>query len=298
MSDQPRRRRLRFSVRALMLLVLMVAVILGRQVNQARRQRDAVAAIRRYGGWVQYDYEFINDTFIFRRTPLAPKWLRRRLGDEYFQDVYGVDLAYQRAGGTGRWQENPHSSDDVMAHLEAFPRLRVLRVHKGQATDAAMKHVGNLTSLEELTMEDAEVGDTGVACLKGLRNLKNIDISNSRMTDAGLGCLSRLPKVEELGLQGHRFTDAGLSSLSGRTNLKGLYLGLGGAGITDAGMSHLKGLANLETLDLQKTGVTDRGLDQLRGLAKLKEIWTSESRITKDGAARFQAAKPNLKTVR
>lgn len=282
----------------MMLLVLLVAVLLGREVNQARRQRDAVAAIRRYGGWVHYDYEFVKGKLTPGREPRAPKWLRRYLGDEYFQDVYQVNLIYEEpTPGPGKRQDNLHTTDDVAVHLESFPRLRELLLYQGQATDEAMKHVGTLAGLEGLWMWDAKVSDAGVARLKGLRNLKQVHISNSKMTDEGLSYLGGLPRVEELTLQGNRFTDRGLASLAGRTNLKCLCVGVVETDITDAGMDHLKGLSNLEVLGISQTKVTDQGLSKLRGLTKLKTLWIVGSRVSKVGAAKFQAAMPNLKRV-
>ncbi len=53
------RKYLRVSLRTLMLLVLLFAVLLGFQVNKARQQRRVVAAVEKYGGWVHYDHEFV-----------------------------------------------------------------------------------------------------------------------------------------------------------------------------------------------------------------------------------------------
>jgi len=45
----------RFSLRTLLLLIAALCVWLGIQVNAARRQKDAVAAILNTGGAVHYD---------------------------------------------------------------------------------------------------------------------------------------------------------------------------------------------------------------------------------------------------
>ena len=49
-TDKPARAWLRFSIRAMMLLVLVVGLWLGWQVNNARNQQAAVAAVKRSGG--------------------------------------------------------------------------------------------------------------------------------------------------------------------------------------------------------------------------------------------------------
>ncbi len=56
--SRPRRRFLRFSVRGLIVLVLVIGAWLGWMVRSARIQREAVAAIENAGGEVLYDREW------------------------------------------------------------------------------------------------------------------------------------------------------------------------------------------------------------------------------------------------
>ena len=65
------RRRLRLTLRASMALIVFVAALLGWRVNKARQQHEAVAAVRRHGGWVHYDYEFVNDKLTPGRRPVG-----------------------------------------------------------------------------------------------------------------------------------------------------------------------------------------------------------------------------------
>jgi hypothetical protein len=57
-SPKHSQRRIRLSVRALMILIMIVGGGLGRIVHRARVQRDIVAAIDRAGGSVDYDWEW------------------------------------------------------------------------------------------------------------------------------------------------------------------------------------------------------------------------------------------------
>ena len=52
-----RRRWLRFSLRTLFIVVTLLCVWLGIQVNAARRQREAVTAILNIGGKFSFDYQ-------------------------------------------------------------------------------------------------------------------------------------------------------------------------------------------------------------------------------------------------
>ena len=82
----------RFSLRALIVLVLLIGCGLGWPVRSAHVQRDAVAAIRRAGGNVLYDWEWNNGKSIARGKPWAPRWLTDLTGVDYFDHVTSVWL--------------------------------------------------------------------------------------------------------------------------------------------------------------------------------------------------------------
>jgi hypothetical protein len=98
MSSQPNpvphplRRFLRFSVRGLIVVVLVIVVWLGWIVQQAHVQRDAVAAIRRSGGEVFYDWEWKDGHRIIGGEPWPPRWLVHLVGVDYFGQVTTVQL--------------------------------------------------------------------------------------------------------------------------------------------------------------------------------------------------------------
>src|SRR5262249_32908049 len=86
-----RKWRLAVSLRLLMILVAIIAIPLAWKINMARRQKEAIAIIRRAGGEVHYLDEFVDPT-IPRPSPAVlesripgPKRLRRWLGDDYFR---------------------------------------------------------------------------------------------------------------------------------------------------------------------------------------------------------------------
>lgn len=292
--NPPKRRRLNVSVRVLMLLVLAAGVWMGRQIGKAREQRDAVAAVREYGGTVHYDWEFPKGE-IGGTHPRAPRWLRRLLGDEYVQEVVQVDLVYGRSG------ENPNLSpaDPLIERLAVLPRLRRLSLTGPQATDEGLRQLRLLPSLGQLYLYRAtELSDDALANLASLPHLKVLVIGDSHLSDRGLAHLARVRTLEKLMLSlNGRFTDAGLAHLTGLTSLDLLSVG-GCPRVTDAGLVHLKTLKNLEILDLQGTGVTDAGLEHLAGLTKLKELGVGQTAISPQGKASFQAAMPNLKVIR
>jgi hypothetical protein len=295
-TDKPRRPWLRFSIRAVMLLVLVVGVLLGRHVNKARKQHAAVAAVQRAGGWVHYDYEFVNGKLTRGQSPWAPRWLRQMVGDEFFQNVRQVSLVYDDSSGKRFDNPNVEASDELLKRLSDLPGLTNLYLTDTQATDEGLRHIGKMTGLETLMIWNARlVTDAGVAHLKSLRKLKTIHINKSNLTNKSLLLLSSLPGMEEMSLQQNHFSDEGLARLKGKDRLKRLYIGLGDLQVTDAGLAHLRGFERLELLDVQHSEVTINGLEQLKTLPNLQELWLSATKVTDADVRKLKDASPDLR---
>jgi len=149
--------RFQFSLRSLVVLVVAVAVPLGwfgMKMREAERQRKAVEAICRVGGWRTYDYQ-VNESGlpIYEQDgslaqPPTPAWPRELIGDDFFADVVGVGFH--------------------------FP----LNVN-----DEVLGHVNRLARLERLKLSHTEVGDEELEHLKGLKCLKYLDLSDTKVTE-------------------------------------------------------------------------------------------------------------------
>lgn len=104
-AANPRRRWSRFSFRTLLVVLALLSAALGwlaLKVRQAERQRKAVTAIRKAGGYVLYDYECWNGIPILDGKPPPPAWLREVLGEDFFSDVVQARFGYvSNIGGTG-----------------------------------------------------------------------------------------------------------------------------------------------------------------------------------------------------
>ncbi len=227
------RRYLRFSVRGLIVLVLVIGLWLGWIVRSAHIQRDAVAAIEGAGGQVIYDFEWKNGNPMPGGKRSTAGRLADLIGVDYFGHVTDVWLY-------------PSSTD----------------------ADVVLAQVGRLAGLERLRLSQSSCSDAALAHLEGLSELSLLYLNNTRITDAGLSHLKSLTSLEVLDLHDTRVSDAGLAYLKRLTNLSGLYLSE--TQITDLGLAHLKGLTKLESLDLDRTRVTDIGLTHLEGLANLR----------------------------
>ncbi len=158
-APRPWRSFLRFSIRALIVLVLVIAAGLGWIVRQAHVQRDAVAAIKKDGGDVLYDWQWSNGAVHRGGKP----WATRRL-----VDLIGVDY---------------------------FGHVTVAAL--SGATDARAAMVSSLTRLEVLALNRSSVTDHGLAHLKALTRLTYLNVRHSQVTDAGVKELEQaLPSLE------------------------------------------------------------------------------------------------------
>src|SRR5690242_6517306 len=92
LGDLLRKRRRGLSLKMLMLAVLVVGGGLGWIVHKAHVQREAVAAILKAGGRVQFDWEDDRHGL----APGRPGWLRTHLGPGFFEEVTYVDAGITR----------------------------------------------------------------------------------------------------------------------------------------------------------------------------------------------------------
>jgi internalin A len=249
--EKPTRRpwwsHLRFGLRTLIVLVLLIGGILGWTVHQAQVQREAVAAVLRAGGRVRYNWEVpakAKPTFwggmdgggmgggltgqpVANSKPPWPRWLVDRMGLDYFGHVVEVDLF-------------------------------------GHGSDADLESIGRLRRLERLVLARSAVTDLGLAHLKELTELQGLYLGATRVSNAGLAHLKGLTRLRGLGLDGTRVSDTGLAPLEGMTSLQQLVLE--GTEVSDAGLVHLKGMTELRILSLGGTRVTANAAQELQEL--------------------------------
>ena len=225
-ADPPKRKRrwFQFSLRTLMIVVVIVAIPcawLGRKIERKRQEREAVAAIKKMGGLVGYDYQMAG------AKPPGPDWLRNVLGENIFSEVASVSYYFGKAN----------------------------------VTDTEAVQLRELAALQKLDLSDTSLTDAGLANLKGLIHLDTLDLSRTNVTDAGLKYLSGLNQLEALVLIRTDVSDAGLEGVKELTKLRQLYLPE--TNVSDAGLENLKELTHLRYLDLRKTNVTDIGATEL-----------------------------------
>jgi hypothetical protein len=182
----PWRRYLRFSVRGLIVLVLVIGCGLGWIVRQAHIQREAVEAIKKTGGAIRYDWEWKDGNTIPGGNPWAPRWLVDRIGVDYFGHVTAAVAHHMSA----------ETSDAVLAQVGRLTRVQSLNLHDSSISDAGLVHLKGLTNLQVVLLYRTQVTDAGLVHLKGLTNLSALQLDGTQVTDAGVEELKRaLPSL-------------------------------------------------------------------------------------------------------
>ncbi|MCX7424285.1 MAG: hypothetical protein NTW96_01400 [Planctomycetia bacterium] len=162
--SRPRRRRwFQYSLRTLLLVVTVAAVLLGIWTGRARRQKEAVEAIRELGGYVGYSSA--------DGDAPGPDWLRKWLGIDYFDSVVCVYVV-----GDG-------FTDDDLEQLQSLRGLKSLCLLAPNITDAGLEHVGHLHDLKILWLGGPGITDAGFAHLKHLRMLTRLTIERGAVVD-------------------------------------------------------------------------------------------------------------------
>lgn len=173
-----RRRRLQFSLRSLLVLVLGCGLSCGwfaARMNKARRQREAVRFLAERGAYATYDDSRLPDGTIRTNVLMAPKvalvgpsrpspWLtltprlQSLLRDDFFRTVVRVDF-YANPGPC---------DDDLKAIVRGLPRLEELHIIDARITDDGLLELKRLSGLRVLELEHRRVDNRAVASLRRL----------------------------------------------------------------------------------------------------------------------------------
>ena len=219
-----------FSIRSLLLLPVVVAIVcswLAVERRRAEEQREAVAAIRALHAEVTYDYVArASPTANMPPVPPGPAWARRLLGEDFFADVVGIDDSL--------WE---------------MSQVRLL-IGRGwsRITDEWLEPIGRLAGIEVLDLRGSRVTDAGLKKLEGLTRLRELNLGQTGISDAGLGAIGKLGRLEVLNFGFTQVTDDGLGGLAGLARLRELRLD--GNLVTDVGLKHIRKLGRLGALGL------------------------------------------------
>ena len=199
-----RRRFLRFSLRTMLVVVLVLSVWFGWMANLARRQRNAVRRATELGASMAFAFQLDErNGWIRDPQPWAPGWLRNAVGEDYFRRIVIVNF-----------DEGSDPTDGDLALLENFPDLRQLTLfNRRKITDDGLRFIAPLRKLRVLTLDGTQVRGPGLRHISDLENLELLTLRDTDVTDAGLKHLVALKRLKRILLGGTNVTKNGIAEL-------------------------------------------------------------------------------------
>jgi hypothetical protein len=261
----------------------------GLGLEEDRRQRAAVGALKAVGGSVAHDY---NDNKFLRpdidqrwRDPnwlqSTPRWSSRwwistfTNTDPPLGTVEIVHFEAERAMTDAQWDY----------FCRAFSSAHALTI-ECPVKDENLRFLRHMVRLETIEFDNPDerpiytLGE-GLGQLTALRDLKSLTLGRVGLSTAGKKALGRLENLEGLHIDGEPDDDT-LAHLTRLKRLGGLFLT--GPGVTDAGLVHLRKLPDLQALFLQDAAITDDGLRHLEGLG-IMDLRLTGTKVSNRGMA-------------
>jgi hypothetical protein len=208
----------RISLRALLVVMILLAVGLGVYANRVHRQRDAVRKLEDMGAQIVMDDGV---------SPQSRVRWPHLVDAHWYRAVERVDL----------YQLPMDPPPDLLACLADLPHLKSIAFRQGPLRDIDLWHMRHLTNVEQfelwnyggwLTPEEADVDAETFGVEPNQPRYRH------RVTDAGLKHLSGWTRLRKLTLRYTPITDAGLVHLK---HLQLEVLDLGGTHVTEAGLA-------------------------------------------------------------
>ena len=229
------RGRFQFSLRSLLVLVMAAALPccwLGVEIRAAGRQKEAVNAIHKARGVVEYDLQDWHGIDLGRRSP---DWLRNLVGRDFLEKATGVnffdpsinnyawdnlealrDLNWLAVEGTTEPYRNrirTQFTDSDLEHLGKLPHIKYLFLPGSQITNEGLQSLEGLTQLRSLDLWNTNITDEGIAHLKGWKQLRSLDVGKTHITETGLHTLETMQELEDLDIQQINVADEAVRTL-------------------------------------------------------------------------------------
>jgi Leucine-rich repeat (LRR) protein len=271
--SSPARRWLpQFSLRTALALLTIACLWMGIVAPRARDQRLAVARIESLGGSVLYDYQWDPPAKpVSNPQRPGPAWLRRVIGDGYFERVSKVTL------------DKTAVSDVDMQVIGRLRGVEILQLNDTNISDAGLREIRSWKGLRYLGLMHSQITSAGLNHLKGLQQLNDLIIPETQVDDAGLTAIAQLKRLDTLNLDGTRITSQSLSQVS---HLPLTILGLQHTLVDDRGVADLGRMKSLMWLLVTGTPISGEGLLKLHDAlpeCQLEAEWVELSSFRTEG---------------
>ena len=199
-------------------------------------------------------------------------------------ELIGLDLRRQ-AIPSGSLQE-----------LQAFPKLRDIKLADTDISDDDLTLLGRLQSLESIDLRGCPISGTGLRGLNRLGHLKVLRLSGkngkTQVVDEDLRQIAQHTNLRALLIDFVSVGDVGVAHLKDHRAIR--ELGLAGTRISDESLVLLAALPNLKTLRVANTEINGEGLKRFSENKKLRSFDVSGCRQLSDSAMQSLSAASQL----
>ena len=243
-SPRIRRRLYRsFSLRAMLLLTALVAVLLAFVVLPREHRRRAMQSLRDRG----VEVELTQDPTDLMLAAVQgqddwkePSWttvlLHRNLPHAYLRSVSGVSFRkshkptrdeFQLIGRLGPcgnlFFEVPIEHPEHLQPLIASDSVNdYLYFGSHSVNPESLRQLTQLSQVRRIFFKDAVVTPEGLSYLIAMENLRTVDLTNTGCGDEVLIPVARMQQLERLALNDRSFTSVGFEQLASLTQLRRL----------------------------------------------------------------------------
>ena len=157
------------------------------------------------------------------------------------------------------------SMDTIIAPLSKLPNLHTLRISDRKFTGSGLRHfVGRANILHlDLTYCFSFKGE-GFACLSEFTKLKTLDLSYTGGDDSNIGLIRNLESLEVLDLRSTKFTETGVFLLLGLKSLRELHIET--VHYNDVNYFRLAEIKSLKTVSIGPRNLSGEDVNKLRKL--------------------------------
>ena len=190
---------LRFSLKSLLALVVIVGVPLGwlaSELQEIRKEHLAVRELRRLGV----------DCDVYHGGP-GP-------GEAIAAKIWGEPVAVPIAVSL----DGQPLSEEILTQIAALTHVERLDLGESGLSDRDLARIAHLANVEMLNADSTALTDAGLAHLIGWNNLRTLYLQDTAITDAGIEQLQRLTGLVSLDLRDTNISDAGLAPIGRMTS--------------------------------------------------------------------------------
>jgi hypothetical protein len=282
MANSPRKLRwYQFSLRSLLIAVLLVSIGLSWCAVQWRRtEREEAAARILTANGVGVSREFPSP-----RDYREPSWRSRLFGSPICCVALPREVAVEAVEALAECTEVEHIyawgsdlDDATIAHLHGLRLIRRLDLRGTRVTEKGLSNLGCIPTLETLLLNETAISDDLGEVLREASRLQSLSLRDTALSDAGLCLLARLPRLASLKLDNTRVTHKGLACLAEISSLREVTLN--GTQIDDQSIPIIARCESLEELELSRTSLREPDLACLNRLSSLKGLILSYTQIS------------------